>query len=654
MHFDNLLIDELDALTSVSKHLSFFKTIIDKSDIEKNSKVALLTQTQAIESRAMDPYLYMAVIGEASTGKSTFINALLGDVILETHALVMTTITQTRIQYGRQKAISFTYLPFENGESRQEYHFTNEDEPITLSEIPSIRNLSLRQLIRACTTDSEVVGHLDNLTLYYPSDFLKSGICIIDTPGADATDETHAQIAREAIAFSDAAIIITPAKQIVSSTFVQIIQDKLDLLPLLHRCIILVAGMDMIREKERERLMQSVHKRLQQKLNPPVMPPIMPVSAQSVVDTFSGGEPIVRNLIDRLEWQKQFEITKEALFAQLKRQRALTISEKLLRLIDQLFASLEMHLEAQWKQYNAKRRAMDIAIIPDLQAFANAQHQECNDKLLPLTNTTFVQTAIIVDEHHDKLIRKIEKSVDAADSLDALKNYIKDVLPNQVAQQQNALQAGLGSYFEVLRNEARSLNLKFDERFSEAYDRLRALERQGHDDQTNPQLALATDRLADIVNTSNAFSGPSFGQKATGAFIGGIIGAIVLPGVGWLITAWLGQKIVAWLGPSLDKRKEQLMDELRSQIQHQFISAKADIGDGVKEYGLRLQTTLDEHIDNHVHHYQQTVQQMRREQQQHAMQLQSQEKQLEKDQEQLQRHRQDIADKLSSLQTIAI
>ena len=56
-------------------------------------------QIERIKKRCSDKNFYLAVIGEFSSGKSTFINALLRDDLLKTSALVATATT-TKITYS--------------------------------------------------------------------------------------------------------------------------------------------------------------------------------------------------------------------------------------------------------------------------------------------------------------------------------------------------------------------------------------------------------------------------------------------------------------------------------------------------------------------------------------------------------------------------
>ena len=84
--------DKSDFLESYYEYLLFAEKLIVRADISQSVKVDLQQSIERIKQRYSDPNLHLAVVGEFSSGKSTFINALLRDDLLKTSALVTTAI----------------------------------------------------------------------------------------------------------------------------------------------------------------------------------------------------------------------------------------------------------------------------------------------------------------------------------------------------------------------------------------------------------------------------------------------------------------------------------------------------------------------------------------------------------------------------------
>ena len=106
----SLSLDELDLssiLSECDSALHFIEAVIQQSDLPRQVLSELNGRLQQIQRRREDPNLYVAVVGEFNCGKSTFINALLHQNLLQSSHLVRTA-TPTKIIYASQ--LDFTVL----------------------------------------------------------------------------------------------------------------------------------------------------------------------------------------------------------------------------------------------------------------------------------------------------------------------------------------------------------------------------------------------------------------------------------------------------------------------------------------------------------------------------------------------------------------
>ena len=71
--------DQVELLLKCDEQLQFTQEALQKSEISVPLRVKIHEQIDRIRQRQQDPKLYLAVVGEFSSGKSTFINALLRD-----------------------------------------------------------------------------------------------------------------------------------------------------------------------------------------------------------------------------------------------------------------------------------------------------------------------------------------------------------------------------------------------------------------------------------------------------------------------------------------------------------------------------------------------------------------------------------------------
>ena len=134
-----------------------------------------LIELDHLQNRLTDDEFRIAVVGEYSSGKSTFINALLGKDIL-THATTETTATITQIiNVAADNPLSYTgRVVLTNGE---QFSLANFD--------------ALREYTTKASSNYDVVNEISVVELYLPVFPTDHRIVIIDTPGLNGIAEGH-------------------------------------------------------------------------------------------------------------------------------------------------------------------------------------------------------------------------------------------------------------------------------------------------------------------------------------------------------------------------------------------------------------------------------------------------------------------------------
>lgn len=138
-----------------------------------------------------DAYSFV-VVGEFSTGKSTFINGFLGQPLLPT-GITPTTSTINVLQYGEPKVI-IHYL-----DGHKEYE----------------KNIDvLNQFIATKLDDVESINYID---VFQPTEFFQNRVLLIDTPGLNDVNELRSDITYQYIPRADVIFFLldcrTPLRQ---------------------------------------------------------------------------------------------------------------------------------------------------------------------------------------------------------------------------------------------------------------------------------------------------------------------------------------------------------------------------------------------------------------------------------------------------------
>jgi len=658
-------IENIEALTNATDHLKYANQLISRGDVKSELRKRLSDELEMVRKRVEDEGLYIAVIGRASTGKSTLINALLGDDLLESGVLHMTTAAATLLRYGEEITVE-VYFHGPNGTQQFQlsknsitYHTHNSeilisgdklnqnnvwrvtpaDEPISEPALPGVENLTIREFIRYITTENPLAKKIAKISITLPSEFLKSGLIIIDTPGADAQNQTHKEIMRRAVEHSDAAIIITPAEQTVSRWLINLIEEPDFLQPFLHRCIFVVTRMDIARERmrrsARDDAITLIHEDAIQRLRSgltkfdlPQEPRLYITAAQAVVDTFSGGEPGVANPEDREYWQREFAKFQKDLFDYITYQRSLTIAESVLRLLDDLFQSIEAHLAELWVDYNDRRSRLNN-ITEDIDSFGNEQKKLCSMLVRKASHTAVQEVEFAVGRERDRVLGSLQDVVYGVSSVEDLQNVVNEKVKKRLSQSRKTISTEIKKQTTSINKEALSFNTAFEKKFNELYEELKLLGIANNHARSD-SLTLSSVNPGASLQGSGALENNTIEKVVSGAVIGGVIGSFI-PIVGTVFGAVVGGIIGSLFGPSLDERKKEVWNELRPKIVNYFSSLLRESTRAAKEYGTQVENNFQNRIDNHVKRYRIDVNRMRERQLREQRELEELQSTLEKD-----------------------
>jgi ribosome biogenesis GTPase A len=210
--------------------------------------------------------LSMVVLGEFNHGKSTAINALLGQPLLPT-GITPTTAVITHVRYGQG-------LPRVVRESGS--------EEVTWDQ--------LRQLVT-----QDAAPDLRYIEISTPSPLLASGLTIVDTPGVNDISRQKVEITYGYVPRADLVLYVLDATQALKKSEVTFIQDRL-LRQSQRRLFFLLGKVDALTTEELDEVTRHVEGRIHELVGPA---PIYPVSARRATTGSDPGFDTFRTELDR-------------------------------------------------------------------------------------------------------------------------------------------------------------------------------------------------------------------------------------------------------------------------------------------------------------------------------------------------------------------
>lgn len=192
MNNNKIINDAITSLKNIKK-----ENILEE---EMNNKI---NQTiSKVEKIMSDNNMKISILGEFSSGKSTFINAILGDEIL-INADEPTTAINTYISYGEQNRTTI-------------YKSDGSTKDIKLEDLEKY------------TKEGKVSNEIDKVEIKYDNAYLKKGVTIIDTPGANVDNDRHNKQREKAIKESSIGIFIISVKSLTSNSFIEFLNRNRD------------------------------------------------------------------------------------------------------------------------------------------------------------------------------------------------------------------------------------------------------------------------------------------------------------------------------------------------------------------------------------------------------------------------------------------
>ena len=149
----------------------------------------------------------VVIMGNFSAGKTTMINALIGDRLLPMSA-TPTTAVMTELKYGEQKKIIMYPKKGTNVDGKGDKPFT---VPATTESIERYVTIDNEAGINSQPQDSvKIASQFEKMELYWPLDILKNGVVIVDSPGLN-DPYSNDQIVKNYLPHADAVIYTMPS-----------------------------------------------------------------------------------------------------------------------------------------------------------------------------------------------------------------------------------------------------------------------------------------------------------------------------------------------------------------------------------------------------------------------------------------------------------
>ncbi len=168
----------------------------------------------------------VAVLGEGKRGKSSLVNALLGEALAPVRESVPETSAVAEFFYAARPSYAVRFLDEEEWTHLEHYLAGEADNPLLAARVESLRSLADGEKPRGIATlasfadvadylaaDGRYAALTARVSIGLPLEFLSGGLVLVDTPGLNATDSFQDYLAYEECLRADCLIFVLDARR---------------------------------------------------------------------------------------------------------------------------------------------------------------------------------------------------------------------------------------------------------------------------------------------------------------------------------------------------------------------------------------------------------------------------------------------------------
>jgi len=558
-----------------------------------------------IQNKRKDSKLYLAVVGEFSSGKSTFINALLGFRLLK-EAVMPTTACATYIEC-HAKFLSLNVSFFDGNIFKcSESNFNGIREYI-YSKF-SLKCNDLYQVITVITSDQNIARTVATLNIKVPGNAIPNNIVIIDTPGfnpGSPSVDNHQEITKYIVEnVADAAIILTSQEQAMSATLSRFLNSNLK--RCLHRCTYVVTKFDTLEDiSARNEVLDYVRQRISKDLSIS-NPQLFGLSAVTML-------PVKRIPLGKeIEWsilKKAFTDFMNLTWSELQKSKDYVLSEHINILVKDVARLCIEKLSSKQKDLQSDKSFLEAHRVETIQTVCDRMVIAASNAI----NDTISTLHFSFSSAESKSKSLAENTINTG--IMSLVNFKTIMMPKIKSDVENEAKKALTSLNNSVNSKVgdcvRTQISRMSQVFTSHYSQFPSL-RPSESTPTvnlvrfkNPDLnfSIALSKIEALDSKENrSAGGGAAGGAAIGALFGGPIGAIVGAGIG------LFGGIIA--GDQSDSMRSSAIPLVKNEISSFFSSLRFKVDNEISSIKTRYSTLIKRFAQEHISKYGVSVQEL--------------------------------------------
>lgn len=413
------------------------------SALPEEKRQRFLQKLCRVQSRLKNPYLHMALIGDFSTGKSTFINALLQQDLLKT-AWQATTAVPTLIYCHDRPGVQVLVETSDGGR----YALDQEAQRVQLAqrlqaEVPP----EPQDAIAFLSSTNAFAEKLKRIRVRTPGAAGLRHICIIDTPGVNPGAEdarSHVERTREVLQkYADATIILFQSERVYTASFQQFLKENAG--RFMDDAVFVITMMDLVEPAEQEEVIAFAKDQLRRAFG---------FSSPRVFGCCAKAALSGKTDLESRFWAAAFDGLREEVIQYLGQNRTRIIQAQTSALLSQILQELDAEVTASMAAIQRQKRILETHSAAQLKTELDGAYQKFRTDVQRLAKN--MQASSEYDQMFDSIYSAASASLDMCTKIygedcDSIAGYLKNGFPEDVAAEQRRLTERIDRKFTPIR-----------------------------------------------------------------------------------------------------------------------------------------------------------------------------------------------------------
>ncbi|WP_303720760.1 dynamin family protein [Malonomonas rubra] len=387
----------------------------------------------SLQQRLGEGRFHLAVLGQFKRGKSTLLNALLGEELLPTDILPVTAIP-TFVHAGDKVS--------------GEVYFNDNKEPqhFDISAESSLAAFLYDYVTEAGNPYNQ--RHVCRVEISHPSPLLQQGVVLIDTPGVGSTLKHNTEIAHQVLSQCDAALFLVSPDPPITVMELDYLQQIKEHLP---RTFYLLNKVDFLSVEEQASSIRFLVDQLSRFYDAP--PQVMPISARKGLRSRLAG--------DEEGWrQSGMQLVEQNLIDFFAREKQQTLLQALRRRGNDLLNSAIMQLQLSLKALKLPESELQLRMdqfrhsLPAIEREQQAAADVLAGDLKRVIKRLGEEVEAVRERAKQQILGQIETHLESVADVEQMEQLVQETVATQTEQ---FFAPAMNAVADVIRREATEL-----------------------------------------------------------------------------------------------------------------------------------------------------------------------------------------------------